>query len=176
MIKKFKYILCFTLILLIVGCASDEEKIKSNCSALECIKIIEPKNTVEEVNKITGVEGVLYDKKNNFYRYDLENGDTITLKYYSGNSAIVSASYNKKKLANRKVDLSNLKNLEKKVDSGIKYDEFIKQIGGVDGILIEKTDLSSKYIWVSKNGGYIYGSFRNENNKCSFFAGYGDTR
>lgn len=64
--------------LLLTGCSNDSDK-KANCSALECIKKIKLDNTVEEVNKIIGVKGVLYDKENKCYRYDLDNGETITL-------------------------------------------------------------------------------------------------
>lgn len=179
---KFLIVFLFSLFFLI-GCSSKNDlsdneisKIKAKCNALECIKKIKPENTVEEVNKIIGIEGRLYDKKSNFYQYDLGHGQTITLKYYSSNKAIIIASYDKKSLANKNVDLSDLKSLEKKVNSGIIYDDFKKQIGNIDGILIEKSEFSNKYIWVSKNGGYITAIFRKKDNKCSFFSGYGDTR
>lgn len=175
-------LLCMFSLFLVTGCqskndsSSDESKLKAKCSALECIKKIKVDNTVEEVNKITGVEGRLYDKEYKFYEYDLGNGETITLKYYSSDKATVIASYNKKKLANKNVDLSDLNSLKKKVSSGITYDQFKKEIGGVDGTLIEKSESSNKYLWASKNGGYITAIFRNKDNKCSFFSGYGDTR
>ena len=73
-------LLCSLSFLLLTGCSNDSDK-KANCSALECIKKIKVDNTVEEVNKIIGVKGVLYDKEKKFYRYDLDNGETITLKY-----------------------------------------------------------------------------------------------
>lgn len=168
-------ILFIFVLFLLTGCSNNSDN-KANCSSLECIIKLKVDNTVEEVNKITGVKGVLYDKENKFYRYDLDNGETITLKYYSSDKATITASYNKKKLANRKVDLSNLNSLKKKVSSGITYDMFKEEIGGVDGTLIEKSELSNKYFWASKDGGYITAIFRNKDNKCSFFSGYGDTR
>lgn len=175
-------LLCTLTLFLVTGCQSKndsfsgESKLKAKCSALECIKKIKVDNTVEEVNKITGVEGRLYDEEYKFYEYDLGNGETITLKYYSSDKATVIASYNKKKLANKNVDLSDLNSLKKKVSSGITYDQLKKEIGGVDGTLIEKSESSNKYLWASKNGGYITAIFRNKDNKCSFFSGYGDTR
>lgn len=177
--KKYKLfvtiLLCILSFLLVTGCSNDSEK-KANCSSLECIKKIKVENTVEEVNKIIGVKGVLYDKENKFYRYDLDKGETIILKYYSSDKATVSASYDKKKLANKDVDLHNLSNLKKKVSNGITYNEFKKQIGGVEGTLIEKSELSNKYLWVSKNGGYITAIFKKKDNKCFYFSGYGDVR
>jgi hypothetical protein len=161
--------------LLLTGCSNDSDK-KANCSALECIKKIKVDNTVEEVNKIIGVKGVLYDKENKCYRYDLDNGETITLKYYSSDKATITASYNKKKLANGKVDLSNLNSLKKKVKSGLTYDKFKEEIGGVDGTLIEKSEISKTYFWASKDGGYITAIFKNKDNKCFYFYGYGDVR
>lgn len=175
-------ILFIFILFLLTGCSSkndsigSENKLKAKCSALECIKKIKVENTVEEVNKIVGVEAKLYDKDNKFYRYDLDNGETITLKYYSGDKATIIASYNKKKIANRKVDLSDLNSLKKKVSSSITYDEFKQQIGGVDGTLIEKSKLTNKYVWVSKRGGNITAIFRNKDNKCLFFSGYGDVK
>lgn len=153
-----------------------ENALKANCSALECIKKIEPENTVEEVNKIVGVEGKLTDEKYNIYEYDLGNDETITLKYYSGTKATIVASYDKNSLANKNVNLSDLQELKSKVNSGITYDEFKNEIGSVDGTLIEKSDSSKKYIWVSKKGGNVTGSFRNRDNKCSFFTGFADTK
>ena len=102
-------------------------------------------SSIEDVNKIVGVDGKLTDTEYNFYEYDLGNGETITLKYYAGNKATVIASYDKKKLANKNVDLSDLNSLKKKVSSGITYDQFKKEIGGVDGTLIEKSESSNKY-------------------------------
>ena len=168
-------LLCIFFTLLVTGCSKDSDK-KANCSALECIKKIKVDNTVEEINKITGVKGILYDKENKFYRYDLDNGETITLKYYSSDKAIISASYDKKKLANKNVDLHNLSSLKKKVSNGINYDEFKKQVGVVEGTLIEKSEVSNKYLWASKNGGYITAIFKKKDNKCFYFSGYGDIR
>ncbi len=154
----------------------EKDELKAKCSALECIKKIEPTNTVEEVNKIVGVDGVLTDEKYNFYEYDLGDDEKITLKYYSGTKATIVADYDEDELANKKVDLSKLQELKSKVSSGITYDDFKKEIGGVDGTLIEKSDTSNRYIWVSKKGGNVKATFRVSDNMCSFFTGFGDTK
>lgn len=181
-IRKILVVISITLLCLlsVLGCEKkkekDEIKLKGNCEALECIKQIKPKNTVEEVNKITGVDGLLIDKENNIYKYDLGNNETITLKYYSGSKAVVEASYDNNAIANKKVDLSKFSDLKEKIGSGITYKEFKKEIGGVDGVLIEKSELSKKYIWVSKKGGYIKATFSNSDKKCTFFSGYEDSK
>lgn len=154
----------------------EKKTLKAKCSALECIKKIEPENTVEEVNKIVGVEGKLTDEKYNFYEYDLGNDEKITLKYYSSTKATIVADYERDELANKKVDLSKLTDLKPKVSAGITYDDFKNEIGGEDGTLIEKSESSNKYVWVSKKGGYITASFRKSDNKCSFFSGFGDRK
>lgn len=156
--------------------AEEKDKLKANCSALECIKKIEPTNTVEEVNKIVGVDGVLTDEKYNIYEYDLGNDEKITLKYYSGKKATIVADYEEDDLADKKVDLSKLQDLKAKVSSGISYDDFKKEIGNVDGTLVEKSDISNKYVWVSKKGGSVKATFRTSDNLCSFFSGFGDTK
>lgn len=192
--KKSKLLLgtlvVITGILFVTGCGTKDTttsgstetkekettKLKANCSALECIKKIEPENTVEEVNDIIGVDGTLTDEDNNVYEYDLGNDETITLKYYSGDKATIIASYEKDDLANKDVDLSNIDDLKTKVKSGITYDDFKAEIGGVDGTLVEKSSLSNKYVWVSKKGGNIKASFSISTNKCTYFTGYADTK
>ena len=156
--KLFITTILFTFVLfLLTGCSNNSDN-KANCSSLECIIKLKVDNTVEEVNKITGVKGVLYDKENKFYRYDLDNGETITFK----NGVLL--------------DYRDLNSLKKKVSSGITYDMFKEEIGGVDGTLIEKSESSNKYFWASKDGGYITAIFRNKDNKCFYFYGYGDVR
>lgn len=154
----------------------EKSKLKAKCSAVECIKKIDIENTVEEVNKIIGVDGVLTDKEHNFYEYDLGNDEKITLKYYSGTKATVVADFNRDDVADKKVDLSNLTDLKSKVSSGITYDEFKAEIGNTDGVLFEKSSISNRYMWVSTKGGYVKASFGVTSNKCTFFSGYGDTK
>ena len=57
------------------------------------------------------------------------------------------------------------------VGDGVSYDEFKDYMGGVDGILIEVTSSSKKYVWRSTDSkGYINGSF-NEDGRCNFMSG-----
>ncbi|MBO5138525.1 MAG: hypothetical protein J6B89_02680 [Bacilli bacterium] len=154
----------------------EKNKLKAKCSAIECIKKINVETTVEEVNKIIGVDGVLTDEKYNFYEYDLGNDEKITLKFYSSQKPTIIADFDKDDIADKKVDLSKLTELKSKVRSGITYDEFKAELGNTDGVLIEKSDSSNRYMWVSKKGGYVKATFRTSDNKCTFFSGYGDTK
>ena len=69
---------------------------------------------------------------------------------------------------------SKLKDILKK--HKVTYDKFKEEIGGVDGTLIEKSEISKTYFWASKDGGYITAIFKNKDNKCFYFYGYGDVR
>lgn len=181
-------LLCVFSVFLVTGCDSKKEnnnnnskteektKIKAKCSATECIKKIEPTNTVEEVNKIIGVDGVLSDEKYNFYEYDLGNDEKITLKFYSSDKSTIVATFDENDVANKKVNLSKLQDLKAKVNSGITYDNFKKELGDVDGTLIEKSDSSNRYLWKSTKGGNVKASFRTRDNMCTFFSGFGDTK
>ena len=154
----------------------EKKKLKAKCSAVECIKKLNIDVTVEEANKIIGVDGKLTDEKYNFYEYDLGNDEKIILKYYSGDKATIEADFNQDDIANKKVDLSHVNDLKTKVQNGVTYDEFKAEIGNTDGILIEKSQFSNKYLWVSTKGGYIKATFSLSNNKCTIFTGIGDLK
>lgn len=154
----------------------EKKKLKAKCSAVECIKKLNIDVTVEEANKIIGVDGKLTDEKYNFYEYDLGNDEKIILKYYSGDKATIEADFNQDDIANKKVDLSHVNDLKTKVQNGLTYDEFKAEIGNTDGILIEKSQFSNKYLWVSTKGGYIKATFSLSNNKCTIFTGMGDSK
>lgn len=151
-------------------------KVKTKCDFYKCIDEIKPENTVEEVNEIIGIEGVLTDEEHNFYEYDFGDDKKITLKFYSSNDSTIVVDYDKKDLKNNKVTLENLSDLKARINNGISYEEFKKDVGGVDGTLIEKSNLSNKYVWVTKNEGYVTASFSNSGSRkgmCTFFSGFG---
>ena len=154
----------------------EESKLKAKCSAVECMKQIELTSTIEQINEITGVEGVLTDEVKKIYEYDLGNKEKITLEYGSKEIPTIKAEFTRSTVADKKVDLSKVEDLKIKVKAGLTYDQFKAEIGDVDGVIVEKSSTSTKYMWVSKNGGYIRGSFRNSDNKCAFFTGMTDRK
>lgn len=151
-----------------------KNSVKTKCEFYKCIDEIKPENTVEEVNKIIGIEGVLTDEEYNFYEYDFGDDKKITLKFYSSDKSTIVVDYNKKDLKNNKVTLENLSDLKSRINDGITYEDFKKEVGGVDGTLIEKSTLSDKYVWVTKNEGYVTASFSNSKGTCTFFSGFGN--
>lgn len=147
------------------------EKIKGNCTAIECIKKIEPENTVEEINKIIGFEGEKTDEQYNIYYWQISENTGVKVAYYSSTKGDISIDYDRDSLANNKVDFSRYSELQSKVKEGITYDEFISYIGNVQGTVIEKSSINTRYTWVSKDGSYLNASFIKRTGKCSFVSG-----
>lgn len=154
----------------------EKNKMKGKCSAVDCMKQIEITNTIEEINEITGVEGKLTDETKKIYEYDLGDEDKITVEYGSKEVPTIKAEFTRSKVADKNVDLSKSTELKAKVNAGINYEQFKAEIGNVDGIVVEKSETNTKYMWVSKKGGYIKGNFRNSDNLCTFFTGMTDNR
>lgn len=165
------------LLITLTGCSnvltskSSEEKTKGNCTPIECIKQIEPENTVEEINKIIGVDGELTDETYNKYYWELSEDSGIEVTYYSSENGKIVADIDNNILKNNNVDFSKYDELKSKVNDGITYSEFITYIGNEDGTIIEKSSLSTKYIWVASDGSHITGTFSNSTNKCTYIIG-----
>lgn len=177
------------LLTTVTGCGTDKKldankgtkteeksKMKGKCTAVECMKQIEITNTIEQINDITGVEGKLTDEAKKIYEYDLGDKDKITVEYGSKEVPTIKAEFARSKIADKNVDLSKSDELKAKVKTGINYEQFKAEIGNVEGVVVEKSDLNTKYMWVSKKGGYIRGNFRNKDNVCSFFTGMTDRK
>lgn len=165
---------------MLTGCVSDTinndvnkngEKIKGNCTAVECIKKINPENTVEQINNIIGFEGELIDEKYQEYYWELSEDTGVEVTYYSDVKGIIKIDYDEESLANKKVDFSKYDELKEQINNGITYNDFISYIGNVDGTIIEKNSYSTKYIWVSSDGGYLKGTFSNSTKKCILASG-----
>lgn len=178
--KLFSILLGVVLTVGLTGCGNNftsngnnlsGEKIKGNCIATECIKKIEPENTVEEINNIIGFNGELTDEKYNIYYWKISENTGVKVSYYSSKKGTISIDYDRDSLANSKVDFSRYNELQSKIKEGITYNDFISYIGNVQGTIIEKSSTSTKYTWVSKDGGYLNASFSNNSNKCIFVSG-----
>ncbi len=177
--KIFGVLLGIVLIGGLTGCGNNstsngslsEKKIKGNCTAIECIKKIEPENTVEEINNIIGFNGELTDEKYNIYYWEISENTGVKVSYYLSKKGTISIDYDRDSLANNKVDFSRYNELQSKIKEGITYNDFISYIGNVQGTIIEKSSTSTKYAWVSGDGSYLNGSFSNYLGKCIFASG-----
>lgn len=179
--KKILVFVCGVAILgMLTGCVGNtingdvnknSETSKGNCTAVECIKRISPENTVEQINNIIGFEGELIDEKFQEYYWKLSEDTGVEVTYYSDVKGTIKIDYDEELLANKKVDFSRYTELKEQVNNGITYNDFISYIGNVDGTIIEKSSYSTKYIWVSSDGGYLKGTFSNSTKKCILASG-----
>lgn len=179
--KKILGFVCGVIILgTLTGCGNNttnggvnnkNKTSKGNCTAVECIKKIDPENTVEQINNIIGFDGELTDEKYQKYYWKLSEDTGVEVTYYSSAKGTIKIDYDREALANKKVDFSRYSELKEKINNGITYDDFISYIGNVDGTIIEKSSYSTKYVWVSSDGGYLNGTFSNSTGKCTLATG-----
>lgn len=177
--KKVKIIFIVLFGILISGCRLESKssnnlnEIETNgkCSVLECINLISIDNTVEEINDITGIKGVLTDEQYNIYYWGLTEETGIHVTYYSGTKGNIKVDINKELLKNSKVDFSKYEELRTKINEGLTYEEFVTYVGGIEGVLIEKGSITNKYIWVDDDGSYLNGTFSISTGKCTFVSG-----
>lgn len=152
-----------------------KEESKGNCTVFECMKKIDAKNTVEEINKIIGIDGELTSEgeKSNIYKWALSEETSITVQYFTTtNNATVSANY-PNKLVSKKADFSKYDEIKKALQSGdsLTYDEFVKKVGGVQGVITQKSSSSITYYWMNSNGGYLTAYFSLKTGKCTMATG-----
>ncbi len=148
------------------------KKSKGNCTLFECMELIEPSNTVEEINEIIGITGELTNEQYNEYSWKLSDNETLISTYYSSDKGTIKAEFDKSEIKNSKVNITNVDELKTKVNSGITYDDFKTYMGGEEGTLIEKSTISNKYIWVDNNENYINATFSLNTGLCTYFNGY----
>lgn len=178
-LKKKIFLIIF--LILITGCSSNVNNdlnslltSKGKCSAFECINNIEPTNTVEEINNIIGIIGQLTDEKYNKYYWELSDDSGIEVTYYSGDTGTISVDFDNEVLKNEKVDFSKYDEIKSQLDSGqsLTYDEFVTKVGGVQGILIEKSEYNKVFIWVANDDSYLKATFSESTGKCTFIVGF----
>lgn len=165
-------------VLCLTGCGNkvstngkDETNIRGNCTAVECIKKINPESTVEQINNIIGFEGELIDEKYNIYYWEISEETGVKVAYYSSTEGTITIDYDRDSLANAKVNFSKYSELKSKINEGISYNEFISYIGGVEGTVIEKSSYSTRYVWVSSDGSYLNGAFSSSSGNCTYITG-----
>lgn len=191
--KILSVVLCMAVMLTVTGCVFDKKtqatdnnyvapnsnqahensKVKSKCEVLDCIKKLSKDSTVEDINKVTGIEGELTtDSSYKVYTWTFSDKEKLTVTYYSTGTANIDATYIRDNLKNKKVDFSKYSEIQTALKStSLTYDEFKEKVGGVDGTLVYVSSSSNKYVWVNKNGEYLTATFSNTTNKCTFVIG-----
>lgn len=151
-----------------------EEKSKSKCKVLDCIKKISTDASYEEVNKTIGFEGESYLEGDGWkiYKWELNEDDTVEVTFFS-TSTTIKIKFDDDLIKNKKVDFSKYNEIKTALSNNesVSYTEMKEKFGGVDGTLIEKSSSGNKYRWVNSEGGYLDGNFNKDNTKCSMIIG-----
>lgn len=170
--KLLAMLLCGGLMFGLAGCASadkaldekPQEELKGNCAITECIKQIKTSNTVEEITNIIGVKAEESGKE---YTWRLNSKNYIKLKLQTG-SPILQATIDKDTIKNDEVNFISSSELQDMLNNGsFTYQELVKKLGGVEGILDSKTTDSVGYIWVNKRKHTLSATFNNKTGKCT---------
>ncbi len=156
------------------GESGQGETSKGNCSVFECIEKLNSKMTVEEMNEVIGFEGELTSEAETYkvYSWELTEETSITSQFsLSYNTATISANY-PKSMVPKTADFSRWSEIQAKLKSGeaLYYDEFVKMVGGTEGVMSQKSSTSVTYEWDNADGGYLSGYF-NESGKCTMATG-----
>ena len=151
-----------------------QKESKGKCDVLECIKKLDTKNTLEDVNKVIGFEGEKKQEGNGWssYIWELNDDDSVEATFFS-TSTTIKINFKDERIKNNKVDFSSFEELKKALSDKkeVDYKEVKEKFGGVEGTLIEKSSSSNKYKWVNSKGGYLDASFGNTTGKCTMIMG-----
>ena len=141
---------------------------------IDCARIDIIDESIEEINNIIGIIGQLTDEKYNKYYWELSDDSGIEVTYYSGDTGTISVDFDNKVLKNEKVDFYKYDEIKSQLDSGqsLTYDEFVTKVGGVQGILIEKSEYNKVFIWVANDDSYLKATFSESTGKCTFIVGF----
>lgn len=158
--KLLMLILGGTLVLgLVTGCTESktnepkekeketQETSKGKCEVEECINLIEPKMTVEEVNEIIGFEGEKKDDTNT-YIWQLTTKTKIEIEY-KDNLGTISATMNKEKMENANLKMSICYEIVNNIKTTTyTYEEMVEKLEGIEGHLTTKAPTFKMYAWV----------------------------
>lgn len=152
-----------------------ENKAKGNYDVFECIQKINPDNTLVEINEIIGFEGEDISSEGNgeVYYWQLTEDTGVRVQFFDSGNAQIGIDFKNKSIANAKNDFSKFSEIKEKLNAGeaLHYDEFVKIIGGVEGVLETKTSYDCSYTWVDEDGGYLMGQFDIETMECKGASG-----
>ncbi|MBR4830836.1 MAG: hypothetical protein IKZ96_03620 [Bacilli bacterium] len=172
-------LLVLTMVVVLAGCGKknvkpEEEKIKGNCTVFECIKNIEVTDSLETVNEKMGFDGKKKESKDSYtiYVWEVTKDSSIKVQFNEGGKSNITIEFDKEKIANNKVDLTNYEDIQNAIKKGeMTVSKFNEMVGNVEGTLVEKSAYSKKYLWYSASNNYLYGTFSTTTNKCTFITG-----
>ena len=129
-----------------------KEEYRGKCEIDECMKLIEPKMTVAEVNEIIGFDGEK-GADSEKYTWQLTSKTKIAVEYKDGLGTI-TATYDKDEIKDSAFKISKGYELQNLLREGTSYTyvETVEQFDGVEGHLEVKSSTSKMYIWVNADG------------------------
>ena len=184
--KRFIKILCLVIaVVLITGCGSKSEggssKSKGKCSVFECVKKIDTDGTIDDINKLIGFKGTVKSQseegsytKWTLYSWELTEDTSVEVRYYeSTNTMYVEAIFPTSMIKTKTIDFSNVKTEMKAINStnGLKYNDVVKILGGVEGTLTKKDKDTLTYSWYGKERGSMTARFSTKTGKCTSYNG-----
>lgn len=154
--------------------SSKQETAKGNCTVLECMKKLNAKMTLEEVNEVIGFEGEKKSETDSYtvYNWDITEETGISVQFHTKyGTSTITADY-PTSMAPNKADFSKWSEIKAKLNTkeSLTYDEFVEMVGGVEGTIKKITDSDTSYQWYNSEGGYLSGYF-NKDGKCKMATG-----
>ena len=176
--KKIQIIfLAIIGMLVLSGCSNSEtEKLKGNCDPFKCMEKISIDNTYEDINTILGFEGSEVNESASMTTYKWVFNEDLSIKAYytpsTGKAASIELSFPIKSVKKR-ADFSKWDEIKSKLKSEEKltYAEFVKLVGGVDGILEKISSSSLTYKWYDNKNGYLFAYFNPKTMECTLASG-----
>lgn len=157
------------------GESSQEETTKGKCKIFDCMKKLNGKMTVEEVNEVIGFEGEKGSDEDSYviYKWELSDDTSISGQFFKKyNTVTITANY-PNSMVKGKADFSRWDEIKKRLSSTknkLTYSEFVEMVGGVEGTIDKISDNSTTYKWLNADGGYLSGYF-NDDNECTMATG-----
>ena len=157
------------------GESSQEETTKGKCKIFDCMKKLNAKMTLEEVNEVIGFEGEKKSETDSYtvYNWDITEETGISVQFHTKyGTSTITANY-PNSMVKGKADFSRWDEIKKRLNdtkNRLTYSEFVEMVGGVEGTIDKISDSSTTYKWLNADGGYLSGYF-NKDNECTMATG-----
>lgn len=176
--KLQKLLVVIALAGLLTACGKGGEpktETKGKCDVFECIKKLGVNDSLTTINSTIGLDGKQISESDysTTYTWELSDDSSIDASISkSDNKVTYKISYPTKAIGKR-ADFSKWDEIKSKLNSkeGLTYDEFVKLVGGVEGVLTSKSSSSLTYHWYNKDGGYLFGYFNADTKMCTMASG-----
>jgi len=145
-----------------------------NSKVVELFNKLEADITLEEANKVIGFEGTLDSDSLPVYEWKVSDESSIRIQFstYDEKAISMTMEVDTSEIKNKNVDFSKIDEVKEKAQAeGLTYDEVKSYFGNVDGVIIEKSDGITRYIWVDEEESYIRVSFYKSTGKTASLTG-----